>query len=80
MVLQYKNIGLEIAADKTKILLWSRSQKIGPRKIVIGNIETKYSEHVKYLGIYIDNKLNFKKHIDYITQNAEGQYYGQEEQ
>ena len=64
------NIGLEIATDKTKILLWTRSQRIEARKIEIGNIKTKYSEHVKYLGIYIDNKLSFKKHIDHMTQKC----------
>ena len=65
-------IGLEIATNKTKLLLWTRtrSQKIEARKIEIGNIKTKYSEHAKYLGIYIDNKLNFKKHIDHITQKC----------
>ena len=30
---------------------------------------------MKYLGIYFDNRLNFHKHIEHITEIKEGDIY-----
>ena len=37
--------------------------------ISINNIEIKRSDHVKYLGVYIDDKMNWSYHINHLTQH-----------
>ncbi len=32
--------------------------------------QIKIEDHIKYLGVFIDNKLNFNKHIEYICEKA----------
>ena len=35
--------------------------------IKIDNNEIEEVEHTKFLGVFVDNKLNWKKHISYIS-------------
>ena len=49
-------------------MLSSSKQKItDDLKINIDDNEINKVEHTKFLGVYIDNKLNWKKHISYIS-------------
>ena len=41
----------------------------------IDNIPINKIDKTKYLGIYFDNKFNFKYHIDTITNKVNGKYY-----
>ena len=42
------------------------SKKDENTKLLLHNIETKKVQSFKYLGIYIDDELNLKVHIDHI--------------
>ena len=57
--------GLKISALKTKVVLWTRSRNQGhPNSIIINSINIPLSNSVKYLGVIIDNKLNWNEHIN----------------
>ena len=58
-------------ADKFKsIIVKKPSMKIDDFNITVGNQEIKPSSSVKLLGVDIDNKLNFRKHIKTLCRKA----------
>ena len=62
----FKNNGMKANADKCHLLVNSKEKgctKIGPY-----NIES--NEHQKLLGVLIDNKLTFDKHINNLCGKA----------
>ena len=60
---------LSLDISKSKYMLISTSNKLKVNlDIKIGNISLKQSEFVKYLGIYIDQNLTWKSHINYISK------------
>lgn len=65
MILDWcKSNGLQISTLKTKIVYWSKSKpKEHPTSIYVDGTEFKLSSSVKYLGVIIDNKLNWSEHI-----------------
>ena len=51
---------LKVSHLKTKLIYWSKSnQKDHPKSLIVDQVEYKLSNSVKYLGITIDNKLNW---------------------
>ena len=62
--------GLNISALKTKIVMftWNRNWTIRP--ISVGGNTIVLSKTVNFLGVTLDNKLNYNTHIDNITQKA----------
>lgn len=66
-----KTLNLKVAAEKTEIVVFKN--KKDPETELIIEIEDKYirSEKVmKYLGIMLDNELNFLRHIKYIQEKV----------
>src|SRR5437867_911933 len=59
---------LTINLDKTNYTIFSPSRKasVGNINISIGNFQIQYTNCCKYLGILIDNKLDWQDHIDFI--------------
>ena len=59
--------GLKISTPKTHVLLWTRTRdrNIFPTHIIINHAKVTLSDTTKYLGIIINNKLNFNDHIDH---------------
>ena len=59
-----------ISALKTKIVMftWNRNWTIRP--ISVGGNTIALSKTVKFLGVTLDNKLNYNTHIDNVTQKA----------
>ncbi len=57
--------GLEFGADKTEAVVFTRKRikTSDLPHLQMGNTVLEYSESVKYLGIILDNKLNFGPHI-----------------
>ena len=57
--------GLKLSAIKTQVIIFSRKYKIElPRPIKLQGIEIEFCHSVKYLGIYLDNKLNWHDHVN----------------
>ena len=55
--------GLEISTLKTQVVLWSNS-KNPPRSIIIDNKQIAIQKSAIYLGVHIDENLNWNTHIE----------------
>ena len=66
-----KTMGLQLSALKTKVILftWKRKWKL-PRPIKVGSEPLELSQSTKFLGVHLDSKLSFKKHIQTITNKS----------
>lgn len=65
-----QKFGLEISIPKTQFIVFSRSNKIKQQNLSIDLADqTIYGlKSIKYLGVYLDQKLLWNQHINYITQ------------
>lgn len=61
---------LQIAHNKTEMVLVSNCKRIGKACIEFEDCSTVSNRQVKYLGVMIDDRLNFNSHIDYICDKA----------
>jgi len=59
---------ITINLDKTNFTVFSPNKNTMQDNVIIsiGNSRIKYTSCCKYLGIFIDNKLNWQDHIDYV--------------
>ena len=62
--------GLSISALKTKIVMFTWNKKWTVRPIKVGNNTINLSSSAKFLGVTLDNKLNYNEHLDNITKKA----------
>ena len=62
---------LQLSTDKTSLVLFTWKRKFTvDTPIVIDNIPIQFDKDVKYLGVILDHKLNWNKHINYISNKA----------
>lgn len=69
----YNKWKIKINTDKTQAILFpfNRSPKRVPSiPLRDGNNIIKFDDTVKYLGVYLDKKLTYKKHIDHAVDKA----------
>lgn len=68
----YNNIlKLDISPEKSSVLVFSKDPLAQSSvKITYNNNIIPVVNHHKFLGVVIDNKLKFDKHVNYICQNA----------
>ena len=59
---------LSLNVDKTHYMLFSNSLKLLPNHIMINGINLLQVEYTKFLGLYIDNDLSWKSHINYLSK------------
>lgn len=64
------SVGLELAEHKTEAVLISSRKKIEKASIRVGNEVIQSKEAIKYLGIMLDHRLNFKSHVKYACAKA----------
>ena len=62
--------GLNISALKTKIVMFTWNRNWTMRPISVGGSTIALSKIVKFLGVTLNNKLNYNTHIDNVTQKA----------
>jgi len=62
---------------KSKTMLIARKRKRNREdiNIYLNNRRLEQVKEMKYLGIYFDNKLNFHKHIEHITEKSRKMIY-----
>jgi hypothetical protein len=65
-----KNNGIQFNPNKTKAILFTNRRKFEKPKIHMNNVRIDIVDEIKYLGIIIDIKLLFNKHIEYITDKC----------
>ena len=72
--------GLQISTLKTKVIYWSKTKnKNHPKHIQIDGQKIEISKSVKYLGVIIDNKLNWNEHIQTAVNKCKKAYSLQKE-
>ena len=57
-----------LSKEKLAICTFTRTRFQPPNTIRISNLEIKYKTSVKYLGVILDKKLNWKEYISYICK------------
>lgn len=67
-----ESASLDLAEHKTEAILISSRKKVEYMSIKVGNQVIKSSHSLKYLGVVLDNRLNFKEHINYASSKAAG--------
>lgn len=67
-----RGLGLTVATEKTEAVLFYLKGKHPRAKlsVKVGNSDIPLGKSMKYLGIMIDSRLNFKDHFDYISSKA----------
>lgn len=63
---------IKINDGKTEAILFTKRRPVINDNIDIGNCSLDWLKKVKYLGVVLDQKLNFSEHINLIVHNAIG--------
>ena len=64
--LNVNKLSLNVSKSKSLLLRWNR-YIVNERIIIrVGDQYLEQQDVYNYLGLYLDNKLNFDKHIDYM--------------
>ena len=72
-----KASGLDFNATKSAVLLFSNRYKVPSIKnILINGVEVQKTDSTKYLGVMLDTKLSFGKHINNKLKKAKGLMLG----
>ena len=67
---------LVLNVSKTKeLILDYRINKHDPNPVIIDGSEVQRTDHYKYLGVVMDNKLCWKQHVDYICKKLNSRLY-----
>lgn len=61
---------LQLAHQKTELLMVSNCKKVQKATIRAGEQSISSKRDIKYLGVLIDDRLNFKSHVDYACEKA----------
>ena len=62
-------LGLKISIDKTKALCTNlNTDNLG--MLTLNNVPLQWASEYKYLGVHIDDKLNFKAHVSHLENKA----------
>ena len=64
------NQGLNVNPSKTTLIFFSLRRKMEIRAPTLNGPELKISSDVKYLGINIDTKLTWNKHLGQVVNKA----------
>lgn len=67
-----KDIGLSVISLKTVVVPFTlkRYDNDELRRLKLFNQYLQYSDKVIYLGMYLDSKLNWNEHLNYVTNKA----------
>lgn len=61
---------LEVAHHKTEIVMISNRKSVQVAELEVGAHAIPSKRELKYLGVMIDNRLNFNSHVDYVCGKA----------
>jgi hypothetical protein len=61
---------LQIAHHKTEVMLVSNCKIVQRAEIIVGNHVIASKRVLKYLGVMVDDRLNFNSHVDYACEKA----------
>ena len=64
------NTGLSVNPNKTILVPFTRKYKVNLTPIIMEGTSIPYSGEVKYLGVILDKKLNWNRHLDTVISRA----------
>jgi len=64
------SVGLQLAAHKTEVLLVSSRKVMETVTLSVGNAEITSQPFIRYLGVILDARLNFKEQTEQISRKA----------
>jgi hypothetical protein len=68
---QIWEVGLSVNADKTSMVLFTNNRKlVGFKKPILFETQLQLKNQVKYLGVIIDEEINWNSQIDHKMQKA----------
>lgn len=62
---------LELAPEKTEAIVLTNKRKVGQIMFNVQGVEIQPTKALKYLGVWLDQKMTFSRHIAETTQKAE---------
>lgn len=62
--------GLELAEHKTEAVLITSRKKVETISLQVGQKTITSKPAIKYLGVMVDNRLQFREHVDYTSEKA----------
>ena len=62
--------GLKLAVQKTEAVLFTRKRRLALPTLTLDGYRVPFSDSVRYLGVWLDKKLNFSTHIDKAAAKA----------
>lgn len=62
---------LQLAPDKTEAVLLTTKRKVAPIQFMVHGTRVTLSPAIRYLGVWLDTKLNFGAHVEKALQKAE---------
>lgn len=65
-----RSAGLELADHKTEAVLISSRKKVERLTIQVGEHTIESKPYIKYLGVLLDHRLNFREHLTYTSVKA----------
>lgn len=65
-----QSANLTLAEQKTEAVLITSRKKIEYINVKVGEQTIRSKPYIKYLGVILDNKLNFKPHVEHVTKKA----------
>jgi hypothetical protein len=68
-------MALNVNKTKSMCITLKKNITLENCKILINSTEIEIVDCIKYLGVYIDNKLKFHKHCDYICKKMLNKYH-----
>lgn len=63
-------VKLQIAHHKTEMVLVSNHKTVQQAQINVGEHVVHSKRALKYLGVMVDDRLNFNSHVDYVCEKA----------
>jgi hypothetical protein len=65
---------LRVNVSKTELILFTKRRPLNPQPLQLQNVTIPWSNTVKYLGILLDSKLLFTKHLQTVRHKATGTF------
>lgn len=69
-----KSVGLALADHKTEVLLVSKRKIMEKITVTVGNHVVESKDEIRYLGVILDSRLNFRAHTKYAVEKASRMY------
>ena len=65
-----RGVKLELTLQKTDVILVSNLRRIETMEVIVGRQVISSKRTLNYLGVMIDDQLNFNSHVDYACSKA----------